>query len=445
MKPVIVTISRNGFPFEAYADRLKEMRVTWVPTTPGASAITTIERRQPSLIIVKTEKMEERDVLSGIDELKSRFPAIAVFLVTRHSSEEMAIGALKNGVSDYFKQPLEVNEFVAAIEKRLSASPEELNIVKNRISSVLIGNCQVMNDLKKQLSRIARSDSTVLITGETGTGKDLAASLLHRNSSRASKPMISVNCAAIPDSLVESELFGYERGAFTGAVAPTPGRFRKAHKGTVFLDEIGDMSPLAQAKILRVIEEKKIAPLGSTKAVPLDFRLIAASNREPEDLIQEGAFRSDLFYRLNVARLHMPSLRNHYEDIPFLVDHCIRRLNRKFNRNIRGLKKGVLELLYGYEWPGNVRELINVLEGAYVNMPIKRIEYADLPTYFKNKLLVHRDSSSNERKRILSALLETNWNKSNAAVKLKWSRMTLYRKMAKYKIVEKRNSSEAGY
>lgn len=205
------------------------------------------------------------------------------------------------------------------------------------------------------------------------------------------------------------------------------------------MDEIGDMTPFAQAKILKVIEDREVSPLGGAHPVALDFRLIAATNRQPESIIEEGAFRDDLFYRLNVARIHMPSIREHREDIPLLVDHCIRKLNRKFNRDVQGLSKDAIDLLYRYDWPGNVRELINVLEGAYVNMPLGNIDFADLPAYFKNKLIKHQHAPVNERKQIISALLETNWNKTTAAKKLNWSRMTLYRKISRYQIVEKRS------
>jgi transcriptional regulator with PAS, ATPase and Fis domain len=217
------------------------------------------------------------------------------------------------------------------------------------------------------------------------------------------------------------------------------GRFEQASGGTVFLDEIGDMSPFAQAKILRVIEDKRISRLGGATPIPLDFRLIAATNRDPEVMMEDGAFRNDLFYRLNVARVHMPSLREHREDIPLLVEHGIKRLNRKFQRSVKGLKEDVINLLMRYEWPGNVRELMNLLEAAYINMPSGKIRLADLPVHFRRNLEAFDRIPDDERAKVLSVLMETRWNKSTAAKKLKWSRMTLYRKIAKHKIVEKRS------
>lgn len=441
MHPSIVIVSCNGCPSDFMASQLTARNLSWTHTDPGAPAIDVIGRHQPGLVIVHSGTESESRVLACIRRIKNRFPLTPLFLVAQKSSESLAIGALKAGVEDYFNYPLCIEDLLASIEQRLGQNGGCQSAgSKVRFSGRLVGKSRTMEELKDHLDRIAIVDSTVLITGETGTGKELAANIIHANSSRARQPMVSVNCAALPDNLVESELFGYQRGAFTGTVATTRGRFEMAQGGTIFLDEIGDMAPFVQAKILKIIEDKQVLPLGGARPFSLDFRLIAATNREPETLIEEGAFRDDLFYRLNVARVHLPSLREHREDIPLLVDHCIRRLNRKFNRSVRGLKKDALELLYRYEWPGNVRELMNVLEGAYVNLPLKKIDYADLPAYFKRRLLECLHMPLNERKRIIKTLVETNWNKSMAAKKLNWSRMTLYRKITKYHIVENRSS-----
>lgn len=405
-----------------------------------------IDRHTPELVIVDSGTESDARVLESVNRIKERYPTLPIFLIARKSSEALAIGALKAGVDDYFKGPLCTDDLLACIDHRLLSCTGQIKTSRDKanIETRMVGNSQIMTELKKHLGRVSMVDSTVLITGETGTGKELAANLIHQNSDRADQSMVSVNCAALPDNLVESELFGYERGAFTGAVATTRGRFEQAQGGTVFLDEIGDMSPFAQAKILRAIEDKQISPLGGATPVPLDFRLIAATNQDPETLMAEGAFRDDLFYRLNVAQVHMPPLRMHREDILLLVDYAIKRLNYKFNRKVKGLREDVLKLLLRYEWPGNVRELMNVLEGAYINMPVKRIDYADLPAHFKKKLSASQDLHPDERKQILGTLIETKWNKSSAAAKLKWSRMTLYRKIEKYKIVEKRSSARGG-
>lgn len=426
---------------DSVASQLAAQGVSWVRSNPGGSVLAAIGRHTPDLVIVDSGTESDSRVLESVNRIKERYPVIPIFLIARKSSEALAIGAIKAGVDDYFKSPLCTDELLACIDRRFSESICRCKSRHNKaiIKDRMVGNSRVMTDLKKHLKRVSMVDSTVLITGETGTGKELAATLIHENSNRALKPMVNVNCAALPDSLVESELFGYNRGAFTGAVATTRGRFEQAHCGTVFLDEIGDMTPFAQAKILRVIEDKQISHLGGAKPITLDFRLIAATNQDPEILMEEGTFRNDLFYRLNVARVHMPPLREHREDIPEVIKFGINKFNLKFKRNVQGLKEDVLKLLFRYDWPGNFRELMNVLEGAFINLPEKKIDYADLPKQLKAKIEEHQHCPSNERKRIIAALLETKWNKSTTAAKLNWSRMTLYRKMAKHQIVEKRS------
>ncbi|BBO82259.1 acetoacetate metabolism regulatory protein AtoC [Desulfosarcina ovata subsp. sediminis] len=445
MHPSVLIIACDGRPSDFMADPSLSRNFTWVHTTPGESVVAAMDRHQPGLVLVYSGTAANSRVLASVSHIKRRFPTTSVFLVARESSESLAIGALKAGVDDYFKYPLRAKALLARIEQKLGLDNENLSkstlskdASKGHFPGKLIGESRIMEEINGLLERIAIVDSTVLITGETGTGKELAAGIIHTKSTRTRQPMVSVNCAALPDSLVESELFGYEKGAFTGAVTPTRGRFEQARGGTVFLDEIGDMTSLAQAKILRVIEEKAISPLGGGDPRPLDFRLVAATNRDPETLIAEGVFREDLFYRLNVARVHMPSLREHPEDLPSLVAHAIDCLNLKFGRKVKGLSTAAMDALGQHSWPGNVRELMNLLEATYINMPADTIHFADLPVQFQRCLEDSRHMPENERAAILSALMETNWNKSTAARKLNWSRMTLYRKMAKHRIVEER-------
>jgi DNA-binding NtrC family response regulator len=441
MKPVIVAVSRYGHLFDSMAGQLTARGGSWFRSGPGERAIAAVDRHRPDLVILDAGNDTDARVLADVDRIKGQCPGIPLFLIARKSSEALAIGALKAGVDDYFKGPWSADDLLDSIERRLSArtGSGDPGRKTDGFSEKMVGRSRIMGDLKELLDRVTLVDSTVLITGETGTGKELAAGLIHKNSARGRHAMVSVNCAALPENLVESELFGYERGAYTGAVAMSRGRFEQAQGGTVFLDEIGDMNPFAQAKILRVIEEKRISRLGGATPIPLDFRLIAATNRDPEALMEDGAFRNDLFYRLNVARVHMPSLREHREDIPLLIEHGIRRLNRQFNRSVKGLKEEVINLLMRYAWPGNVRELMNLLEATYINLPSGKIRLADLPVHFRRNLEAFDRMPDDERARVLAALMETNWNKSTAAKKLNWSRMTLYRKMAKHKIVEKRN------
>jgi transcriptional regulator with PAS, ATPase and Fis domain len=292
----------------------------------------------------------------------------------------------------------------------------------------IIGHSRHMQELRSYLSKVAVTDSTVLITGETGTGKELVASLIHRKSARQKKPFVCINCAAIPESLIESEMFGYERGAFTGAVGYRRGKFEQAQGGTLFLDEIGDMSPFAQAKILRSIESKEVYPLGGKGAIPLDIRIIAATNQNPEEL------REDLYYRLNVARVHLPPLRDRKEDIPHLVDHTIKELNQRLNWEVEGLTDEAMNALLQYYWPGNVRELKNLLEATFINLYSRRISYMDFPDIFRKRLRFSENGFTSERDMVLAALSSTNWNKTEAAKKLNWSRMKIYRTLKRHKI-----------
>jgi two-component system response regulator HydG/two-component system response regulator AtoC len=260
------------------------------------------------------------------------------------------------------------------------------------------------------------------------------AGLIHRNSTRNEKPLVCVNCAALPDGLLESELFGHERGAFTGAVASQQGKFELADRGTIFLDEIGDMSSHAQAKILRTIESKEIYRLAGRKSIPLNVRVIAATNHDPERLVVEEKFRKDLYFRLNVARIHLPPLRDRKEDIPLLLEHYAREMNRRFGRAVEGFTEETLAYLLHYDWPGNVRELKNLCEAIFINQPSRIISFHDLPTIFQRLLRDTEGLSRSEHDRLLSALLSTKWNVSQAARKLHWSRMTIYRKIEKYHI-----------
>lgn len=298
----------------------------------------------------------------------------------------------------------------------------------------MIGESGLMQEIKMSLLKIAVADSTVLITGETGTGKELAAELIHTNSPKCKKPFVCINCAALPDSLLESELFGYERGAFTGAIASKMGKFEQANGGTIFLDEIGDMNKYAQAKVLRAIEKKEINHLGGKSDIPLDVRIIAATNKNPEQMMIKGMFRKDLYYRLNVARVHLPPLRERKEDVLALIKHYIQELNHQFDREVEGLTEEALTYLLNYDWPGNVRELKNILEAIFIHLPSLNIGLIDLPKTFMKQIKKADGLFNTEKEQMLSTLFATKWNKTKAAQKLHWSRMTLYRKMAKYHI-----------
>ena len=360
---------------------------------------------------------------------------LPIILVTPHSSEQLAIAALRTGIRDYFTHPISFDELAASVRGRLTPPPE----AGSPAGPPMIGSGPRMGELQAYLERVAATDSTVLITGETGTGKELTAALIHRASRRHRRPFVHINCAAIPDTLLESELFGYERGAFTGAAAASPGKLKGADGGTVLFDEIGDMSVYAQAKILCLIESREIERLGGRRSVPVDLRLIAATNQDLDRLMAEGRFRKDLYFRLNVARIHLPPLRERKEDLAPLVDYYVREFSRRFGRDVDGVTDEALAALHHHDWPGNVRELRNVVESVFTTLCSRRIGLADLPPAYRGPA-GHGGPppTEGERDRLLAALSETKWNKSKAAARLHWSRMTVYRKMAKYRLVEVR-------
>lgn len=309
--------------------------------------------------------------------------------------------------------------------RRESAAPDD--------GVEMIAGCAAMRRVQDYLVKAAATECTVVITGETGTGKELAAEMIHRHSRRAGRPLVSINTAALPDTLLESELFGYERGAFTSAVSSQPGKLEAAYGGTVFLDEIGDMSLPSQAKLLRAIEKREVYRLGSLKKIPLDVRWVCATHRDLESMVAEGTFRSDLYYRLHVARVHLPPLRDRKEDIPALIDRHLQELNRRMGTRVQGFTGEALECLMGHSWPGNIRELRNVVEATFIYQPGPWIGVEDLPRTFRQRGQSPVGPIS-EKDRVVAALAATRWNKSKAAQKLHWSRMTLYRKMAKYEI-----------
>jgi transcriptional regulator with PAS, ATPase and Fis domain len=292
-----------------------------------------------------------------------------------------------------------------------------------------------MEELRQLIPKVANSESNVLITGETGTGKELVAELIHRHSDRAARPMVSVNCAAIPDPLFESELFGHERGSFTGALNTTQGQMEAAHEGTLFLDEVGELSVSAQAKLLRAIERKEIYHIGGRQPLTVDVRIVAATNRDIDALAMSDLFRRDLYFRLNIGRLHLPPLRERRSDVFELVKHAMDGLRGRFGQDVEKIDDETMQALLDYEWPGNVRELNNVLESACLTRPGPVLRFLDLPAWFRTRARKgpHVETAS-ESARILTALERTHWNRSRAAEQLSWSRSTLYRRMAKYKL-----------
>jgi DNA-binding NtrC family response regulator len=392
---------------------------------------------EPDVLILGCSDASPVGTLDFASELKCFFGSKPIILVPEVSSEDIAIAALRAGVNEYIKPPFHPSTLVDAVTRCIHHVSEEHNRARGSLvddSSGIIGESPAIRALRARLARLASSESNILITGETGTGKELVAACLHKISRRCHKPFLTINCAAIPDNLLESELFGYEKGAFTGADSRKEGKLRAAEGGTVFLDEIGDMSGYGQAKILRMIEAKEVQRLGSNGRIPVDVWTIAATNQDMEQLVKEEKFRRDLFFRLNVARVHIPPLRERREDLLSLIDHYIRYFNIKFGRRVRRLSDDAIEFLGTYDWPGNVRELRNLLEAIFVDLPPGDVSSMHLPAHFMRRYSEIKAAPADERDRLLWALSATDWNKSRAADKLHWSRMTLYRKMARYKI-----------
>ena len=362
--------------------------------------------------------------------IRARNQTVRLVILATTSSEELALAALRLRACDYIQAPFNL-ETVANLLDRPDRFPDRA------MCAGIIGESASIKNVRSFIADVARIDSNVLITGPTGTGKELVAEQIHRLSRRRDKPFVCLNCAAIPDALFESELFGYERGAFTGAMASHVGKLGQANGGTVFFDEIGDMSPLSQAKILRAIEAKELYRLGSSRRQMLDIRVIAATNRDLDTLVREDRFRSDLYYRLNVARIRMSALCERPSDIALLVAHFLPRFNQIFGRRVTRFEPDALDVLAAYSWPGNVRELRNVIEVTYLRLKSDKVTVYDLPEEIRGSV----EETPGERERLMAALLDTQWNVSRAARKLHWSRMTMYRRLAKHNLRAEQLSS----
>jgi DNA-binding NtrC family response regulator len=318
-------------------------------------------------------KMPKEDGLSLMKKLKSLDPQLQPIMMTAYGTVETAVEAMQSGAYHYISKPVDLDELLVLIQRAGEKHHllREILYLRSELENIsrdeqIMGDSNAMREVLSTISRVAPTDATVLITGESGTGKELAAKALHNLSDRKSNRFVAVSCAAIPETLLESELFGHVKGAFTGATMSKIGRFELADGGTLFLDEIGDISPEIQIKLLRVIETMQFERLGSSKPINVDVRLIAATNRNLKEKIEQGQFREDLFYRLDVINIHMPALRNHRKDIIPLVDHFLKKNNERLDRQIEGITPEAKDILLSYSWPGNVRELINILERACV-------------------------------------------------------------------------------
>jgi DNA-binding NtrC family response regulator len=393
---------------------------------------------QPELVVIEHLNKTLRSALEAASEVRKMNPAVSVVVATTEGSEELAIGTLRAGLQDYVKLPTSPASFLARIQKHLARLPIPSDFLENaddgRNADRMVATSESMKDIKKYVQRAAKTNCTVLITGETGTGKELIAELIHENSPRRQNPFVCINCAAIPESLLESELFGHTKGAFTGAQELRDGLLSAADGGTVFLDEIGDLSSVAQAKLLRVLETKQFYRLGGTRQLRLDLRFVAATNQDLYAMTAQKAFREDLLFRLDVLHVHLPPLRERREDIPLLVQEFGQQFSQQSSGKLLEFTEECVRLLLHYNWPGNVRELKSVIERLFLMELPTPVGAEHLPAHVRRFLATSGSFSEGERELLISALFSTKWNKTKAAEMLHWSRMTLYRKIAKYHI-----------
>jgi len=441
-KPRILVVDDETVVRESLKDWLMEDDYEVGLAASGEDAVSMAQEKSWDVILLDL-KMPGMDGLETLKRLKKMTPEAEVLMMTAFATIDTAVQAMKEGAYDYLVKPFDPDEIEMHIKKIVAHKELLLEniLLRQKLEEKyqydeIIGKSGAMQEIFKLITRIAPTDSTVLITGESGTGKELIAQAIHGNSNRCYMPFIAVSCGALPDSLLESELFGYEKGAFTGAEHTKKGRFEMADKGTIFLDEIGDISLKTQVDLLRVLQQKEFRRLGGEEVIKVDVRILAATNRDIQTAIKENRFREDLYYRLNVISIHVPPLRDRKEDIPLLVETFIRRYCLEMNKEEMKMAPNALKLLLDYDWPGNVRELENVIERALVIGQGKEIVADDLP--FSRKELgpekFPKSLKIMEQMHIERILEEADWNISRAARELDIDRQTLYNKIEKYKI-----------
>jgi two-component system response regulator HydG len=416
----------------------------------GLKAIQKVRERAFDLILMDI-RMINVSGLEALAEIKAYNPAIPVIIMTAYSSVETAVEALKKGAYDYLTKPLDFDELRLSMERAMDHSQlkEENRLLRESLGNHfdrgnIIGSSPKMTKLLKTIAQVATSEATVLITGESGTGKELIAGAIHFNSPRKDGPFIKMNCAAVTETLLESELFGHEKGAFTGAHRRKEGRFYQADRGSLFLDEVGEMSLAMQAKLLRVLQDMEITRVGGEEVIKVDVRVIAATNKDLIKEIEKGRFREDLYYRLNVINLFVPPLKDRKEDIPLLAQHFLTVFAEKNQKQIKGLTPQAMDRLLKYQWPGNVRELMNAVERAIVLSRSEYLDEKDIQLVTQGEVLNRDEITSGhgvpsdlpldevEKVTVLNMLESTRGNKSEAARRLGITRKTLHKKLKKY-------------
>ena len=404
---------------------------------------------QPDAVVIDM-LLPDVDGIELVRKFKQLDPETEVIMITGQGNIPRSVEAVKAGAFDFLEKPVDADRLVDKIGKAIKQKLlfDENELLKQRLmdryglGSSVVGKSKKMQELFDLIESVAASEANILIQGENGTGKELIANAIHHKSKRSKGPFIKINCAAIPKDLIESELFGYKRGSFTGATMDKEGLFELAEGGSLLLDEIGEMPPYLQTKLLRVLQEREYRPVGSDRVVRVDFRLICATNIDLDAALKDGRIREDLYFRINTIALRVPPVRERTEDIPLLCDHFLDRFRQRYQRNVRTIAPAAYHLLIRSRWPGNVRELENALERAVLVAKSSEITPADLPETLREDsgpggdivMPPHRTLAEIERMAILQALERTNWNKQEAAAQLGLYRPTLYSKMRKHKI-----------
>ena len=419
-----------------------------VEASDGHEAVQRVENRFFDLVLIDI-RMPKMDGREALRQIKHFNPSIPVIMMTAYGSIDSAVETLKSGAEDYLTKPLDMDELLIKVHRSLRFKQlEEENLLhRERLGtrfdfSSIIGKSPRMKELFEMLSMVAPTDATILLLGESGTGKEIVANAIHQNSQRMEMPYVKVSCAALPETLLESELFGHEKGAFTGAMSKKKGRFELADNGTIFLDEIGEMSLLTQTKILRVLQEMEFESVGGTKTIQVDVRIIAATNKDLDEEVRKGRFREDLYYRLNVVPITIPPLRERKEDIPILAEHFLRIYREKNRRTITGFEPRVMDAFIRYPWPGNVRELENIVERTVIMCRGDMISIHDLPPTVTGSQQQEGESEfisgpklkDVEREAIVRTLRHTGGNRTRTAIILGITRKTLQNKIKGYGI-----------
>ncbi|MDD2891112.1 MAG: sigma-54 dependent transcriptional regulator [bacterium] len=411
----------------------------------GKEALEHFKKDSPNLVITDL-KMPEMDGLTLLSEIMKVSPGVPVIMITAHGTVETAVSAMKQGAYDFIIKPFDINEIKQVVEKALNVQEKNTQnfLISPEDEDEIVGKSPKMQEVYQMIEKVSKSVATVYIRGESGTGKELAARAIHYRSDRKDKPFIKVNCAAIPENLLESELFGYEKGAFTGANVAKPGRFELADGGTLFLDEIAEMSINNQSKLFRVLQEREFERIGGVRTVKVDIRLIVATSKNLQEYVAEGKFREELYYRLNVVPISLPPLRERKEDIKALVEFFISRFSKREGKNIRGISDDALKMLMDYSWQGNIRELENVIERTVVLEDVEILQSEHFPHLKTNvetgsqKLTLKEESkkgkTETEKSLIIEALQASNGNRTKAAEALGISRRTLQLKIKEYSL-----------